>query len=84
MRDRDTLAAANEDFRHELELYTSSMVPTDSKPRSLFIRVSRQPLTSQGLNVGNAQTNPSFSVSATKHMMEHLPEPGDMTLDELI
>ncbi|KIJ18737.1 hypothetical protein PAXINDRAFT_110329 [Paxillus involutus ATCC 200175] len=84
MRDRDTLAAANENFRHELELYTSSMVPTDSKPRSLFIRVSRQPLTSQGLNVGNAQTNPSFSVSATKHMMEHLPEPGDMTLDELI
>ncbi|KIL00718.1 hypothetical protein PAXRUDRAFT_821407 [Paxillus rubicundulus Ve08.2h10] len=84
-RDRDTLAAANEDFRHELELYTSSMVPTDDKPRSLFTRVSRQPLTSQGLDMGNAQMSPSFSAGGTEQMMvEHLPEPGDMTLDELV
>lgn len=76
-RERDTLAASNDDLRHEIELYKSSMVPIESKPRSLFIRVSRQPLTDQNLN-GRSQ-------SPTKHTIsEHVPGPGDMTMDELI
>ncbi|KAF9241565.1 hypothetical protein BU15DRAFT_87150 [Melanogaster broomeanus] len=67
-RDRDTLAAANEDL---------------SKPASLFIRVSRPHLTSRGLNVSNTST--PLAVNATKHMiLEHLPGPGDMTVDELM
>ncbi|KAF9227379.1 hypothetical protein BS17DRAFT_775390 [Gyrodon lividus] len=84
-RDCDTLVVANEDLQHELELYKSSTVPTESKPRSLFIRVSRSPLTNQGLNVGNNRMSIPLSVSATKHMiLEHLPGLGDMTLDELV
>ncbi|KAF8554176.1 hypothetical protein OG21DRAFT_1121424 [Imleria badia] len=76
-RERDTLVASNDDLRHEIELYKSSVVPLESKPRSLFIRVSRPPLTNQSLN--------ARSQSPTKHkMLEHLPGPGDMTVDELI
>lgn len=75
-RERDTVAASNDELRHEIELYKSSAVAIDSKPRSLFIRVSRPPLTNQSLN--------ARSQSPTKHMiLEHLPGPDDMTLDEL-
>ena len=75
-RERDALTVSNEDLRHAIELYKSSVVPIESKPRSLFIRVSRSPLTDQSQNV-----RPS---SPTKHtILEHLPGPGDMTLDEL-
>jgi len=77
MRERDTLTASNDDLCHEIELYKSSVVPIESKPRSLFIRVSRPPLTNQSQN--------ARSQSPTKHvMLEHLPGPGDMTVDELI
>ncbi|KAH0827838.1 hypothetical protein J3R83DRAFT_3464 [Lanmaoa asiatica] len=77
-RERDTLAASNDDLHHEIELYKSSVVPMDSKPRSLFIRVSRPPLTNQSLNVERAQ-------SPTKHViLDHLPGPSDMTVDELM
>ncbi|KAG6372296.1 hypothetical protein JVT61DRAFT_7736 [Boletus reticuloceps] len=76
IRECDTLVASNEDLRHEIELYKSSVVPIDSKPRSQFIRVSRPPLTNQCLN--------ARSQSPTKQMvLEHLPGPGDMTMDEL-
>ncbi|KIJ68163.1 hypothetical protein HYDPIDRAFT_83602 [Hydnomerulius pinastri MD-312] len=87
-RDRDAFAAANEDLRHELGLYKSAVVPVENKPRSLFIRVARPPLTSQSLNVNNVKTNTNMtpsSIDATKHViLEHLPGPGDMTLDELV
>ncbi|KAF8444575.1 hypothetical protein L210DRAFT_3394019, partial [Boletus edulis BED1] len=76
VRECDTLAASNEDLRHEIDVYKSSVVPIDSKPRSLFIRVSRPPLANQSLN--------ARSQSPTKQtVLEHLPGPGDMTMDEL-
>jgi len=76
-RERDTLAASNDDLHHEIELYKSSVMPIESKPRSVFIRVSRPPLTNQSLN--------TRSQSPTKHtILEHLPGPGDMTVDELM
>lgn len=76
-RERDTLIASNNDLCREIELYKSSVVPIESKPRSQFIRVSRPPLTNQSLN--------ARSQSPTKHtILEHVPGPGDMTLDELI
>ncbi|KAF8135443.1 hypothetical protein EV363DRAFT_1429198 [Boletus edulis] len=76
IRECDTLAASNEDLRHEIDVYKSSVVPIDSKPRSLFIRVSRPPLANQSLN--------ARSQSPTKQtVLEHLPGPGDMTMDEL-
>ena len=75
-RERDALTASNDDLHHEIELYKSSVVPIESKPRSVFIRVSRPPLTNQSQN--------ARSQSPTKHvMLEHLPGPGDMTVDEL-
>lgn len=75
-RERDTLEASNDDLHREIELYKSSVVPIESKPRSQFIRVSRQPLMNQSLN--------ARSQSPTKHViLEHLPGPGDMSVDEL-
>ncbi|KAH7888718.1 hypothetical protein F5I97DRAFT_2004418 [Phlebopus sp. FC_14] len=84
-RDRDTLATTNEQLYHELELYKSSAIPTDNKPRSLFVRVTRPPLVNQSMNVENSGMNPSLSVEANRFSLsEQLPGPGDMTLDELI
>ncbi|KAG9316592.1 hypothetical protein JVU11DRAFT_2646 [Chiua virens] len=76
-RERDALVASNDGLRHEIELYRSSMVPMETKPRSQFIRVSRPPLTNQSLNAPSQ--NPT-----EKTIMEHLPGPGDMTVDELM
>ncbi|KAI6121700.1 hypothetical protein F5141DRAFT_1091731 [Pisolithus sp. B1] len=86
-RERDAIAASNDDLCHELGLYKSSLVPAEIKPRSQFTRVARAPLTTHNLNSENLK--PGYCTS-TPHpnqraLMDHIiPSPGDMTLDELM
>ncbi|KAI6033129.1 hypothetical protein F5J12DRAFT_798878 [Pisolithus orientalis] len=88
-RERDAYVANNDDLRHELGLYKSSLVPAEIKPRSQFTRISRAPLTTHSLNVENLKPETGFCTS-TPHpnqraLLDHIiPSPGDMTLDELM
>ncbi|KAH7921391.1 hypothetical protein BV22DRAFT_1038704 [Leucogyrophana mollusca] len=91
-RERDTVTAANDDLRQELGMYTSAMIPIDSKPRTGLTRITRPPLGSQNLNVTSQTRPPSTNhnggskldtVSAgSKLPLETIP--GDMTLDEIM
>ena len=85
-RDRDAIAAANEELEHELGMYKSVMVH-GAKPRTHITRVERPaPLASQNLNVSSAGSlgkgnGASVGKASQASTLESIP--GDMTLDEL-
>ncbi|KAF7975896.1 hypothetical protein HWV62_8315 [Athelia sp. TMB] len=86
-RDRDAIAAANEELEHELGMYKSVMVH-GAKPRTHITRVERPaPLASQNLNVssstGSLGKGNGVSVGKASQASTLEPIPGDMTLDEL-
>ncbi|KAH7910581.1 hypothetical protein BJ138DRAFT_1180154 [Hygrophoropsis aurantiaca] len=89
--ERDTVAATNEDLRHELGMYASAIVPIDDKPRTAMTRVARPPLISQSLNVPShipsdslVQKNDSKTVSVSNPVPSLESIAGDMTLDEIM
>ena len=86
-RDRDAVATNNEDLQHELAMYKSVMVPSESKPRTNMIRIERPPLANQNLNLlQNGGVNATKSVNGGVDKTHTLDAyiPGEMTLDEIL
>ena len=74
-KDRDALAAQNDELARELQMYKSVAVPTDFRPRATLTRVTRRPLVAHGSNARSAGKSSTASVEEYKE--------GDMTVDEL-
>jgi hypothetical protein len=77
-RDKEAVAAGNEELRQELDMYKSVMIPIDCKPRTAITRVERVPLGTQSLNglVGRgAAKGREIAVEVAN---------GEMTLEEIM
>ena len=82
--EREAAEQQGEQFKQELQMYTSVMVPVGSKPRTNMTRLARVPLASvtQSLNKSSVPTRRPASRAGKE--AEVYSSPDDLTVDELM
>ena len=81
--EKESAEQQGEQFKQELQMYTSVMVPAGNKPRTNMTRLARVPLASvtESLNKSSIATRRPASRTGKEEVYS---SPGDLTLDELM
>lgn len=82
--EKESAEQQGEQFKQELQMYTSVMVPVGSKPRTNMTRLARVPLASVTESLNKSSAPMRRPASRAGKEAEVYSSPDDLTVDELM